>query len=165
MNRCTFKKITEEQVEAVRAIYLYYIQNSTATFHKREISHDEMRDLVIFDNPKYESYGIYNEGELCGYVSLTQYKIREAFSQTAEVTLYLKPGFEGRGMGTEAVNFIEARAKKKDFHVLLALVCGENIGSRALFEKMGYEKCAHYKEVGYKFERWLDLISYQKVIS
>ncbi|PHV69219.1 GNAT family N-acetyltransferase [Sporanaerobium hydrogeniformans] len=165
MKKCTFEKIVEEDIESVREIYLYYIQNSTATFHKRDISYQEMKELVIFNNPKYESYTIYYEGELCGYVILTQYKVREAFDQSAEITIYLKQGFEGKGIGTQAVNFIEDRARTKDLHVLLALVCGENTGSMALFEKMGYVKCAHYKEVGYKFGRWLDLVGYEKIIS
>ena len=161
---CYFERIAEEHLEDVRQIYLYYIHNSTATFHKREISMEEMKSLVIFDSPKYESYVIKEDEEVCGYVILTQYKVREAFDQTAEVTIYLKNGYEGRGIGKKAISFIEKRASQKDIHTLIALICGENRGSIALFEKSGYIKCAHYKEVGNKFNRWLDLIAYQKII-
>lgn len=166
MIKCTFEAIKEEHIESVREIYLYYIYNSTATFHKREISKEEMRALVLFEYPtRYESYIIRREGELCGYVILTKYKEREAFDQTAEITIYLKNGFEGKGIGGQAIAFIEARAKTKDLHALLAVICGENTGSMALFEKYGYEKCAHYKQVGFKFDRWLDLVCYEKLLN
>ena len=97
---------------------------------------------------------------------LTQFKPREAFGHSAEVTLYLKHGYEGRGIGGQALKFIEERAKQseKEINTLLALVCGENIGSRTLFERNGYAVCGEFKRVGYKFERWLDLITYQKFI-
>lgn len=159
-----FEKITPELVSEVREIYLYYINNSTATFHKHEVSMDEMKELVIFNNPKYESYVIKKENSICGYVILTQYKVREAFDQTAEVTIYLKHGYEGLGIGRCAIEFIEERARTKEIHTLIALICGENKASLKLFKRSGYEVCAHYKEVGYKFDRWLDLISLQKII-
>ncbi len=165
MTRCEFEPVKEEIVDELRDIYQYYINHTTATFHKKEISKEEMRELVLFSHPKYESYVIRYSGELCGYVILTQYKGREAFDYTAEVTIYLKSGYEGKGLGSCALEFIEQRARTKDLHVLIALICGENKGSIALFEKHGYEKCAHYKEVGYKFSRWLDLVCYQKMLN
>lgn len=161
-----FEPIKEEHIDIVREIYLYYIKNSTATFHINEVSYEEMRQLVIFENPKYESYLIKQDDEICGYVVLTQFKPREAFGHSAEITIYLKYGYEGRGIGGQALKFIEERAKQseKEINTLLALVCGENIGSRILFERNGYAVCGEFKRVGYKFERWLDLITYQKFI-
>lgn len=161
-----FEKIKEEDIDTVREIYLYYIKNSTATFHIKEVSYEEMRQLVIFENPKYESYLIKQDGEVCGYVILTQFKPREAFNHSAEVTIYLKHGYEGRGIGKCALAFIEERAKspEKEINTLLALVCGENIGSCTLFERSGYVVCGEFKHIGYKFGRWLDLITYQKFI-
>ncbi|MDF2615214.1 MAG: GCN5-related N-acetyltransferase [Clostridia bacterium] len=165
MEKCTFEVIREEHIDTLRNIYIHYVNYSTATFHKREISKDEMRNLLIFSNPKYEGYVIKYNDEICGYVVLTQYKPREAFDHTAEVTIYLKSGQEGRGIGNKALGFIEDRARTKDLHTLIGLICGENTASIALFEKHGYKKCAHYKEVGYKFDRWLDLVCYQKMIN
>jgi phosphinothricin acetyltransferase len=165
MEKCIFERASEEHIDEARAIYLHHVEHSTATFHKREISRDEMRDLLIFKNPKYEGYIIRYDGEVCGYAVLAQYKPREAFDQTAEVTIYLKEGYEGKSIGSKALNFIEDRAKTKAIHALIALICHENTGSIALFEKYGYQKCAHYKEVGYKFNRWLDLVCFEKIIN
>lgn len=159
-----FKMITEDHIDDVKEIYAYYIKNSTVTFHTREITKEEMANIVLFKNSKYESYLIESEKEICGYVILTQYKVREAFDQTAEISIYLKKGHEGKGIGRKALTFIEQRARIKNIHTLIGLICSENEASIALFEKCGYERCAHYKEVGYKFNRWLDLVAYQKIL-
>lgn len=164
MKEYTFERIKEQDLDEVMDIYLYYIKHSTATFHINPISRDEMRTLVIFEDCKYETYGIRQDDTLCGYVLLTQYKAREAYDKTAEVTIYLKHGYERCGLGSMALSFIEEIAKTKAFHSLVSLVCGENMASIRLFEKHAYIKCAHFKEVGYKFDRWLDLVCYQKIL-
>lgn len=79
-------------------------------------------------------------------------------------TLYLKPEFTGKGIGREAVAFIEGIAIDKKIKVLVASVSSENIASIKLCQRMGYEQCAHYREVGEKFGRILDVIDYQKIL-
>ncbi len=139
--------------------------NTTATFHTHELSKDEMREIVFFTNQKYRTYVVICSGALCGYVILAQYKKRGAYDDTAEVAVYLKPDYTGRGIGSRALSFIKEVAKRERIHTLIASICGENTASIRLFEKNGYFKCAHYKEVGIKFGRLLDVISYQKIIS
>jgi phosphinothricin acetyltransferase len=67
-------------------------------------------------------------------------------------------------VGSAALSFIESRAREREFHNLLAIICGENIASIRLFEKHGYTQCAHYHEVGKKFGRWLDVVSFEKLL-
>ena len=163
--RLVFEELSEEFLPEVLSIYTYYVLNSTATFHAHVLSLDEMREIVFFDSPKYKTYLIKSDASVCGYVLLTQYKKREAYDKTAEVTIYLKPECVGQGIGGKAVKFIEDIAVKQKLHVLVAVICGENSGSINLFERNGYEKCAHYKEVGMKFGKRLDIVAYQKIIS
>ncbi len=165
MNNITFCEIKDEHLTEVLEIYTYYVLNTNATFHAHALSLDEMRELVMFDNLRYKTYIISYIGAICGYVILTQYKKREAYDGTAEVTIYLKPDFIGKGIGSHTVKFIEDIAKKQDIHVLIATICGENSKSTNLFERNGYKKCAHYKEVGRKFGQLLDVVAYQKKIS
>jgi phosphinothricin acetyltransferase len=80
------------------------------------------------------------------------------------VTIYLKPEYTGKGVGSRALEFLEKVAVEKKFHVLLAIICGENEQSINLFMRRGFEKCGHYREVGRKFGRLLDVVSYQKII-
>ena len=83
---------------------------------------------------------------------------------SAEITVYLKPGDTGKGIGTQAVRHIEAIAKTRAIHSLIAVICGENTQSIRLFEQNGYHQCARYREIGQKFGRMLDVCCYQKIL-
>jgi phosphinothricin acetyltransferase len=96
---------------------------------------------------------------------MTQHKNREAYDETADVTVYLKNGYTGRGIGSLAIKFIEEYAVRQKIHTLVAGICGENTASIRLFEKNGYRRCAHFKEVGMKLGRRLDVVAYQKNLS
>ncbi len=164
MNYDMFREVQESDLPEVLKIYNYYVQNSTATFSIKPLSIDEMRDLVFFDNSKYTTFIIQDNGTICGYVLLAQYKKREAYDGTAEVTIYLRHDFTGKGFGSLAIQFIEEFAGRRNIHALVAIICSENGQSIRLFEKNGYTQCAHYKEVGRKFDRYLDVVCYQKII-
>ncbi|TYP75587.1 GNAT family N-acetyltransferase [Paenibacillus methanolicus] len=147
-----------------RDIYNYYVANTTISFHTAEVTLDEMRVNVCNPNPRYKTYVIEVEGEMAGYALFTQHKNKQAYDVTAEVTVYLAPEQAGNRLGPSAVAFLEEEARKIGFHTLVATICTENERSIRLFERLGYEKCAHFKEVGFKFGRRLDIASYQKVL-
>lgn len=162
--KITFQPVKEQDISKLLEIYLYYIRNSTATFQIADISFDDMRELVIPENLKYRSFSILADCELCGYVSYHKYREREAFSQTAEVSIYLENGSTMHGIGSKALQMLEPLAKAAGIHTLLALVCHENTESIRLFERSGYTQQSCLKEVGYKFGRYLDLVILQKHI-
>lgn len=164
MNQCQLLKLTEDRLPEITSLYNYYVLNTTATFHAHPLSAGEMRELVFFDNPKYGTFFISQGEQLLGYLIITQHKKREAYDGTAEVTIYLKPDCTGKGIGSTALQFAEEIAGKAGIHVLVATICGENAASIRLFEKNGFVKCAHYKEVGKKFGQWLDVVAYQKIL-
>ncbi|BBB89959.1 MAG TPA: N-acetyltransferase family protein [Methylomusa anaerophila] len=165
MGKYHFEEMNEEYLDKVLQIYTYYVFNTNATFHTQALTREEMRDIVFFDSERYKTFVIFEENDICGYVLITQYKKREAYNATAEVTIYLKPEFKGKGIGSMAVKYIEEYGKLQEMHVLIATICGQNEESIRLFEKNGYNKCAHYREVGQKFGQLLDIVAYQKIIS
>jgi L-amino acid N-acyltransferase YncA len=163
MNEIRFEAVTETILPELLAIYNHYIKNSTATFHIEPMTMAEMRELVFLQAP-YQSYAIYQGTKLAGYCILHQYKKRPSYNDTAEITIYLKPEASGQQIGTQAVQFLETQARQAQFHSLIASICGENEPSIRLFERNGYQKCAHYREIGYKFSRYLDVVDYQKLL-
>ena len=112
----------------------------------------------------YRTYVILANETYAGYVLITQHKKKPAYNVTGEVTIYLDPSHIGKGIGRPSLEFIENVARELSFHSLIATICSENEGSIRMFTKLGYEKVAHFKEVGYKFERWLDIVAYQKIL-
>ncbi|MFZ5987236.1 MAG: GNAT family N-acetyltransferase [Bacillota bacterium] len=159
-----FEEIKEEHLSEVLGIYNYYVLNTTVTFNIKPLTLEEMKALVFFDDDRFKAFAITDNEEIRGYAILTRHKTREAYDNTAEVAIYLRNDCRGKGIGSAAVGFIEDLAVKNGFHVLVASICGENESSIKMFEKNGYIKCAHYREVGRKFGRWLDVVAYQKLL-
>lgn len=164
MEKYLFEKLQKEHINRILEIYNYYVLNTTSTYHTQPLSVEEMGEIVLFDNPRYSSFVI-KEGDLiCGYVILSQHKKRQAYDGTGEIGLYLDRNYTGKGIGNIALKYIENIAKLNQFHVLIATVSGDNQKSISLFEKNGFQKCAHYKEVGYKFGKLLDVVALQKIL-
>jgi len=176
-----FVPVQEQHIEAILDVYNYYVLHTTVSFHTEPLTIEQMR-AQLFDVPaQYVSYAIIQRqaeqtgdeqqensseyaAELLGYILLTRHKAKQAYDTTAEITIYLKPDQTGKKIGSRALTFIEEAAPEQGFHVLVATVCSDNTDSIRLFERYGYEKCAHFREVGRKFDRWLDIVSYQKIV-
>jgi len=159
-----FREIKEEDFPAIKEIYDWYIANSTATFHTEPISIEQLKEFIFIGHPWYQSFLIYAGKELAGYCFLTYYKNRQAYDRSAEVTIYLKPEFCGEGIGKIAMDHLEQVARRNGLKNLIGIISGDNDGSIALFEKSGYSKCAHFKNVGEKFHKVLDVVAFQKEI-
>jgi L-amino acid N-acyltransferase YncA len=165
MSEVTFVNIAEQHLPEVLRIYNHFVLNTTVSFDMTPRTLDQIRASVINENRRYPSFVIIEEGLIKGYVLIAQHKVKQAYDATGEVTIYLNPEYVGRGLGGLALTFIEAKARTLDFHVLVATICAENDSSKYLFGKHGYSQCAHFKQVGYKFNRRLDIVSYQKILN
>lgn len=160
----TFKPIAKADLTKVTAIYNYYVENSTATFHLDKVTEAEMEATLSLNHPLYKSFVVLYNNEVCGFCYLGQFRKKEAYDITAEVTLYIHHDFTGKKIGPEVLSFMEKTAKELGLKNLVGVITSENSGSLKLFERMGYFKCGHLKNIGIKFGRALDVISYQKEI-
>jgi len=164
MNDLKYVPIRNSDFIIIKEIYDYYILNSTATFHTKPISINELKEYIFIDHSVYKSFLIYYKSEIAGFCYFTHFKKRPAYDRTSEVTLYLKPSYHGKGIGTATLDFLEKEADKSVIKNFIAVITETNSYSIKLFEKSGYIKCAHYKKVGEKFGQILDVVAYQKFI-
>jgi phosphinothricin acetyltransferase len=160
-----FVEMKEEHLPIVLEIYDYYVQNSSATFHTGSVSLNDLKEFIHLNHPRYKSFLILNDGQIAGYAYLTQFKKREAYDRTAEITVYLKPESAGIGIGMKALLFLESQAAAANIKVLIATISGSNQHSLHVFEKLGYFCCGHFREVGEKFGEILDVFSYEKILN
>lgn len=160
----SFVDMKEEDLQEVKKIYDWYIENSTATFHTEPIKIDQLKEFVYIGHPLYKSYLIYLENKIAGYCYLSNYKKRQAYDRTAEVTLYLSHEYCRKGIGKITLEHLEKVAIELGLKNLIGIISGDNYGSIILFEKSGYSKCAHFRNVGEKFNRLLDVVAFQKEI-
>ncbi|MDD9270209.1 GNAT family N-acetyltransferase [Paenibacillus sp. GCM10023248] len=167
MSTIHFKPLESSDIPALMDIYNYFVMNSTASFHTEPVELSEFTESVVHTNPRFQTYVITldDDDELQGYVQVMPHKKKQAYSTTGEVTIYLQPSCVGRGVGSAAIQFIEAFAKEHGFHSLISTICAENKPSIHMFSKNGYSQCAHFREVGFKWGKFLDIVTYQKIIS
>ena len=102
-----------------------------------------MRRIVFYNDPRFKTFVILIGEQLCGYCILARYKERDAYSITAEATLYLQPEFTRKGIGSSALKFLETQARRNGFHSIIGVVCGENTASIRCCEKKRLTKMRH----------------------
>lgn len=144
--------------DAIAEIYNYYILNSHCTFEISPIDSDEMRsriaDLLEHDFP-FLVGAVGND--VVGYAYARQFRPRAAYRHSAEVSVYIKNGNEGQGISTLLYTRLFEEIAKLDFHAVIAGIALPNDASILLHEKFGFEKVAHFREVGFKFGKWIDV--------
>ncbi len=159
-----WRPIEEKDLPLVKEMYDYFIDHTVATFHTEHLSVEELKEFIPINHPLHPADFIVLDGEICGYCYLAPFKKRQAYNRTAEVTLYIVPKFHRQGLGSLTLQHIEGEAKKRGLKVLMGVITGNNMESVRLFRALGYEKCAHFKEVGEKFGKVQDVVIYQKLI-
>jgi phosphinothricin acetyltransferase len=103
-------------------------------------------------------------GDVVGFAYSSAYRPRPGYRLTRETSVYLADGARGKGLGRRLYDDLLDRVRADGIHVVLALVALPNPGSVALHEACGFEHVGTMREVGRKFDRWLDTAWYQKVL-
>ena len=160
----SFEEVDEGHLLKLTEILNHYIQHTTVTFHTQPLTVFEMAEKVFFTQPYHRAFVIKYQADVIGYCAVSQWKKQEAYRHTAEINVYLHHRCIGQGIGSMAIQHLEAFARDNDIHTLIAGLCSENTPSRRLFEKNGYAHCAHFQKVGQKFGRQLDVIYMQKIL-
>lgn len=159
------RAVTPTDAEAIVTIYNEYITGSTATFEMEPLSIESMRKRItsLLAQGPYLVYE--SEGEVVAYCYAHPWKERAAFCHTWETTVYVAPAYQRKGIGRMLMEKLIAHCREVGCHSLIACITAENVGSRRMHEQLGFSQVSLFKEVGYKFNRWLDVVDYELIIS
>ncbi len=158
------RDIALNDANEVAEIYNYYIKNTSITFEEDEVTEDEIKKRIESRNEKLP-WIVYEENNaVIGYAYATEWKSRCAYRFSVESTVYLKQGKQGNGVGTKLYQELIIRIKKTDIHAIIGGIALPNNPSIMLHEKLGFEKVAQFKEVGHKFEKWIDVGYWELVV-
>jgi Sortase and related acyltransferases len=142
----------------IAEIYNHYILTSHCTFEITPLDAADMSvrisDVIEHDFPFFVSE---TGGEISGYANGKQFRPRPAYRHSVEVSIYIKNGIEAHGIGTALYSKLFDEITKLDFHTIIAGIALPNEPSIRLHEKFGFEKVAHFREVGFKFGKWIDV--------
>ncbi len=155
-----------DDAQAIAAIYNPFITGSTVTFEEEPVTDAEMAQRIADVHGAGLPWLVaIQDGVVVGYAYATKWRVRHAYRFSVESTIYMAPGASGKGMGTTLYSALLERLRGAGYHLVIGGIALPNAGSIALHEKLGFEKVARFKEVGFKFGRWLDVGYWQKALS
>ncbi|MBI3288213.1 MAG: N-acetyltransferase [Elusimicrobia bacterium] len=147
-----------QDAEALARVYNHYIEKTIVTFEESPVTAADMRArLAEIQGHSLPWLVAESGGALLGYAYGAKWKGRCSYRFSTESTIYLAQDAVGRGVGSSLYAALLAELRARKLHVVIGGVALPNDASIRLHEKLGFQKAAHFKEVGFKFGRWIDV--------
>ncbi len=153
-----------EDAKAICGIFNYYVLNAIATFVEEPFTVADMEAKINAIHPKYPWLVYEKNGIVVGFAYANRWNERSAYKNSVESTVYLKNGIEKQGIGSQLYSSLIERIKSEGYHSMVGGISLPNAASQKLHEKLGFKKAAHYKEIGFKFNQWIDVGYWQLII-
>ncbi len=154
-----------DDAEAIREIYNREVLGSTVTFDLvARTLEDQQAWLDDHSGAHPAVVAVDEEGVVCGFGSLSPYRPRPAYRTTVEDSVYVHPGYQGRGVGRSILTELVALAGAHGFHAVIGRIVGGHQASIGLHQACGFEQVGVEKEVGRKFGKWLDVVVMQRLV-
>lgn len=158
------RTVQTKDIREICTIYNYYIENTTITFEEEPISDDEMGKRINEIVPSYP-WLVYEYNEtVLGYAYATRWRARAAYRHSVELSIYISKDNLGKGIGKKLYETILAELRKTNVHAVIGGMSLPNEPSEKLHESLGFKKMAEFKEVGYKFQKWIDVGYWELII-
>lgn len=157
---------TDRDLPQIAAIYNHEVETSTVTFDLEPPDLDHWRARLAGEHPgDHLLVAVDSADDVVGYAYSWSYRPRPAYSLTRETSLYLDPSVRGKGVGRLLYPALLETMVVSGVHTAVALVALPNPASQHLHEAVGFEKVGMLREVGFKFDRWIDVVWYQKMLA
>jgi phosphinothricin acetyltransferase len=149
---------TQDDLTAINDIYNYYVSNSTCTYQEEPEKIESRQQWFAKHGARHPITVAEIDGRIVGWGSLSAYHERSAYRNTVENSVYVHPEFHRRGIGAAILADLIVRARAIGHRAIIAGIDAEQTASVALHAKFGFQHVGHLKQVGLKFNRWLDVI-------
>jgi phosphinothricin acetyltransferase len=156
---------TLDDAEAIREIYNLEVTTSTVTFDLVPRSLEDQRAWQAARSGAHAVLVAEVDGAVAGFGSLSKWRDRPAYSTTVEDSIYIHRDHQGQGLGKALLAELVATATAHGFHACMARIVGGHEASIALHRACGFEVVGTEKEVGRKFNRWLDVVLMERMLT
>ncbi len=154
-----------EDIPAVTRIYGHYVRETVITFETEEPNEAEMANRFSTISGKGHPLLIGEmDGVVIGYAYASTYRPREAYRFTCEDSIYLAPSAVGHGIGGKMLARLIEESSKAGLKQMLAVITAERANSIRLHAKHGFRMIGTYEALGFKFDRWLDIVHMQRAL-
>jgi L-amino acid N-acyltransferase YncA len=155
---------TPDDAAEICGIYNHYVRETVITFEESAVPVPEMADRIrnVITHLPWLAYE--RESGILGYAYATPWKARAAYRHSVEGSVYLSPQATGRGLGTQLYAALIADLRKRGMHCVMGGAALPNPASVALHERLGFTKVAEFREVGFKFGRWINVAYWELML-
>jgi L-amino acid N-acyltransferase YncA len=151
--------------DAVARIYNHYVEHTIVTFEEQPVSGEEMARRIEETTRASLPWLVAEQaGRVAGYSYAGPWKGRRSYRFSVESTVYLDVAATGRGLGTALYEALLAILRDAGKHAVMGGIALPNGASVALHERLGFRKVAHFEEVGFKLDRWIDVGYWQLLL-
>lgn len=165
MSEFAIRPATANDLDAIRAIYNYYVTHSTCTY---QVELETAAERAAWFRDRSELHPVTvaeREGVVIGWAALSPWKSRCGYARSAEASVYIHHEHHRRGAGKALLIDLIDRAKALGLHTVIGGACSTQTASLALQAALGFEVIGTFREVGRKFDRWLDVTHTQLVLN
>lgn len=163
----TIRVATDGDLDAVAAIYAREVREGTATFDLTPPPRAKWEGLLASPHPG-DHFLVAVDGDhdtVLGFAYSSEFRPKGAYDGTREVTIYLDPTAAGRGLGRVLYDDLLARMAAGGVRTALACISLPNDASEGLHRACGFERQGVLREVGRKFDRWIDVVWWQRILA
>jgi len=155
-----------QHLEAIRLIFNEAIEHTTAMYDYDPRSPEFMQTWWQAKQAgAYPVIGVLSDsGELMGFASYGPFRNFPAYQFTVEHSVYVDQRFRGLGLGRHLLERTMTASETQGYHTMIGVIDTGNTISISLHEKLGFQRCGEILHVGFKFDRWLDVVLYQKIL-
>lgn len=149
---------TLNDAAAMARIYNHYVAETIVTFEEEAVTAEDFERRIQDVQSGSLPWLVAEQGsDIVGYSYASYWKRRYGYRFSVEVTVYLDPACARRGIGTMLYAQLLPTLKSSGIRVAIGGIALPNDASVLLHEKFGFEKVAHFKEIGIKFGQWIDV--------
>ncbi len=155
----------EQDVPGILAIFNDVIATTTAVYREEPVSLEERLGWMKSRTAAGYPVLVAHDGNgVAGFASFGEFRAWPCYRNTVEHTVHVRADVRGRGVGQSLLLALLPRARALGKHVLVAGVDADNAVSLRLHQRLGFTEVGRFREVGRKFDRWLDLVFLQRFI-
>lgn len=161
----TLRLATSADAAEIAEIYNREVLGTTSTFDLVPRSLEAQRDWLAARSGAFAAIvAVDGSRRVVGFAALSPYKDRAAYTTTVEDSVYVHRDVNGRGIGKQLLGRLVEIARESGFHAVIARIEATGTASRALHASCGFELVGIEREVGRKFNRWLDVAVMQLLL-
>ena len=162
----TIRPATVADLPGILEIYNDAVLHTTATYDYEPRTLEQRRQW--FEDHQRDNYAVFvavdETGRIVGWSALNPYHARPGYRFTSEDSVYIAADRRGQGIAKQLLEPLIEAARARGLHVIIAAIDATNEASIRLHTRFCFEQVGHFKQVGFKFNRWLDVVYMQRLL-